>query len=129
MGVATLAAAEGNRDDLTSFRVIAEASRIRHADELVRRALVELQRLRYDSPQFGWVRPIGDGQVFAIDEPVRTRRIGWVGQRHCKRPLAHFRLSHSTRSFPMHRCGYSRPSLWKSKMKIPSRLLGRSSTS
>src|SRR5215471_11215228 len=132
MGVATFAAAEGNRYDLTSFRVVAEAGRIRHADELVtdeRRALVELQRLRYDSPQFGWVGTVGDGQVFAIDEPIRTRRIGWVGQRHCKRPLAHFRLSHSPRSFPMHRCGHSRPSLWKSKMKIPSRLFGRSSTS
>src|SRR5262249_54106129 len=123
---------EGNRYDLTSFRVVAEAGRIRHADELVtdeRRALVELQRLRHNRSQFGWIGTVGDGQVFAIDEPVRTRRVGRGGMRTCKPPLAHFCLSHSSRSFPMHRCGHSRPSLWKSKVKIPSRLLGRSSTS
>src|SRR5262245_25461828 len=132
MGVAALAATKGNRDDLAGFRVVAETRRIRHANELVtdqRRALVKLQRLRYNRSQFGWVRPVGYGEVLAIDEPIGTRRIGWVGQRHCKGALAHFRFSHLTRSFGIHWSGHARPSLWKSKTKTPSPFFGRSSTS
>ena len=53
------------------FRVVAEAGRIRHADELVLdERLVERQRLRHDGFERRLIGPVGDDQIFAIDEAV-----------------------------------------------------------
>src|SRR5262249_27698071 len=66
-------------------------------DELVfdqRLALIELERLGHDGTKLRGVAPIRDDEVFAIDEPVGTRRISRVCQRHGKSPLAHLGFSH-----------------------------------
>ena len=78
VGVAALAAAERDRDHLPALGVIAEAVRIRHADEFVfhqRLALVEFERLGHHGAQLHRIGAVGDDQVFAVDEPVRSRRI------------------------------------------------------
>ena len=52
MRIAALAGpAKRHRDDLAGLGVVAEAGRIRHADELVfdQRSLVDLERLRHDA--------------------------------------------------------------------------------
>src|SRR5215208_5553970 len=40
------------------------------------------------SAQLRQIGAIGDDQVLAVDEAVRTRRIGRAGERHCKRTFA-----------------------------------------
>ena len=101
VGVAALAAAEGDGDHLPALGVIAEAVRIRHADEFVfhqRFALIEFERLGHHRAQLRRIGAIGDDQVFAVDEPVRSGRIGRAGQRHREGALQHLFLLH---------CGFS----------------------
>ena len=101
VSVAALAAAEGNGNYLPALGVIAEAVRIRHADEFVfhqRFALVEFERLGHHRAQLRRIGAIGDDQVFAVDEPVRSGRIGRAGQRHREGALQHLFLMH---------CGFS----------------------
>ena len=55
MGIAAFAAAEGDRNHLAAFGVVAEAGRVRHANEFVfdeRFALVNFERLRHDARSF-----------------------------------------------------------------------------
>src|SRR5262249_30425669 len=59
--VATLAAFERNRDDLAALGVVAETSRVRHANEFVlHQWRIDLQRLWHELAQLLWVRAIGD---------------------------------------------------------------------
>ena len=49
VGVAALAAAEGNGDDLPALGIVAKAGGIRHADEFeLDQRLLEFERLRND---------------------------------------------------------------------------------
>ncbi len=68
VGVAALAAPERDRDDLSAFGVVAEAGRVRHADELeLHQRLVDLKRLRHELAQLLRIGPVGDDQIFAVD--------------------------------------------------------------
>ena len=69
MNITSGHAFEGHRDHLARFGVVAEAGRIRHADELVLDDRVgDLQRLGHDGAQRIHVGAIGDDQEFAVDE-------------------------------------------------------------
>ena len=97
VGVAAPATAERHRDDLAALGIVAETIGIRHADELVldqRFAFVEFERRRNDRSQLRRIGAIGDDQVFAIDETIRSRRIGRVRQRHRERTPHDFTLAH-----------------------------------
>jgi hypothetical protein len=97
MGVAALAPAERDRDDLAGLGVVAEAGRIRHADELVfDDGLVHLERLRHQRAQLLEVGPIGDDHIFALPEAIGSRRIGGAGERHGKGALTHVGFFHET---------------------------------
>jgi hypothetical protein len=85
VGVAAPAATERDGDHLPALGVIAAAIRIRHTDEFVfhqRFALIEFERLGHHRAELGGIGAISDDQVFAVDEPVRSGRIGRAGQRH-----------------------------------------------
>ena len=81
--VAAGLAAEAHGDHLAAFGVVAEAGRVRHADEfelddrighLERRGNHRAQRVR--------IGPVRDDEELAIDEPVRPGRKRRAGQRH-----------------------------------------------
>src|SRR5262249_19262238 len=62
--VTTLAALEGDGNDLSALRVIAETSRIRHADKFIfDQRLVHLQRFRADLPQLLPIRSTHNYQI------------------------------------------------------------------
>src|SRR2546421_3096121 len=93
--IATLAIAESDRNDLAGFGVIAEPSRIRHADELVLDGVAfGQQRLWHYRAEFFRVGTIGDDEVLAVNEAIRPPRIGWARQWHGEGALSDFVLSH-----------------------------------
>lgn len=86
VGVAALAASEGDRDDLPAFGVVAKAGRVRHANELeFDQRLAHLKRLRHKVAQF---LRIGDDQILPVAEAIWAGREGRAGQGHgeCARP-------------------------------------------
>src|ERR1700733_6402691 len=90
VGVAALPALKRNRDHLPALGVVAEAGRIRHADELeLHQRLADLQRLRNEFAKLLWIGPVSDNQELAIDEAVRSNRIGRTGEWHRERALLH----------------------------------------
>src|ERR1700704_2476501 len=83
VGVAAPLAPERDGDHLAGFGVVAEASRVRHADELVfDQRLGDLERLGHDGAQPLGIGPVGDDQILAIDESIRPAREGRTGERH-----------------------------------------------
>ena len=77
MGVAALAAAKGDRNDLPAFRVVRRNHLNRHADEFVfneRFAIVEFERLWDDRSQLCRISAVCNDQIFAVDEPIWTRQ-------------------------------------------------------
>jgi hypothetical protein len=111
MRVAAFAALEGHRDDLAAFGVIAEARRIRHADEFeFDQRLLDLQRLGDQFAQFLQIGSVSNDKIFAIDETVRPHRIGRIGERHGKSPRPHITFFHGNflvpvkRNTPSQRC-------------------------
>ena len=86
MGVAALAALERNRNDLSAFRVVAEAGRVLHANELeLHQRFAHLKRFRDQGAQLVRIGPVGDNQIFAVAEAIRPDRIGRAAQWHCER--------------------------------------------
>ena len=84
--IAARPALEGHRNDLARLGIVAEAGRIRHADEFVFHDRIDdLERLRHDALQRLTVRAVGDDQIFPVHEPIGTRRIGRVLERHRER--------------------------------------------
>src|SRR4029453_5818941 len=76
MGVAALAALERDRDHLSALGVVAEAGRIRHADEFeLDQRLVDLERLRNELAQLPRIRAVRDDEKFAMIEPIWPDRI------------------------------------------------------
>ncbi len=74
VGIAALAPLEGNRDDLAALGVIAEAGRVRHADELeLHQRRRDLERLGHELAQLCGIGAVGDDQIFAIDRIDRGR--------------------------------------------------------
>jgi len=99
MRVAAFAALEGHRDDLAAFSVVAEARRIRHADEFeFDQRFLDLQRLGDQFAQFLRIGPVGDDEVFAIDETVWPYWIGRTRERHGKSPRPHITFFHGDSS-------------------------------
>src|SRR5262249_50862709 len=95
MGVAALAALERDRDHLSALGVVAEARRIRHADEFeLDQRLINLERLRNELAQLPRIRPVRDDKKFAMIEPIRSDRKSRIREWHRERPLAHLMLSH-----------------------------------
>src|SRR5262245_24741686 len=83
VGVAAPLAPERHGDHLAGFRVVAEAGRVRHADELILdQRLGDLERLGHDGAQPLGIGPVGDDQKLAVDESIRPAREGWTGKRH-----------------------------------------------
>ena len=81
MGVAALPAPKRNRDYLPAFGVIAKAVRVRHADEFVfhqRLAAVDIERPGHNRAKLHRIRAVRYDQVFAVDETVRSPRIGRI---------------------------------------------------
>ncbi len=73
VGVAAFDAVEFDGDDLTGFGVVAEAGRVRHADEFVfDDRFVEGEGLGNDFFESFAVGAVGDDQVFAVYEAVGT---------------------------------------------------------
>src|SRR5713101_4651154 len=94
--IAALAAAESDRDDLAGLGVIAVASRVRHADELVfDDSPVRHERLRDQRAELLRVGAVGDDEILAVDEAVGPRRIGRARQRHGKGAFSDFMLFHA----------------------------------
>jgi hypothetical protein len=95
MGVAAFAALERDRDHLSALGVVAEAGRIRHADELeLDQWLVDLERLGNELAQLARIRAVRDDEKLAMIEPIGPDRVSRTRQRHRERPLAHFLLIH-----------------------------------
>ena len=97
MGVAAPATAERHRDDLAALGIVAKAIGVRHADKFVfdqRFAFIKFERSRNDRSQLRRIGAICDDQVFAVDEAIRPRRIGRIGERHRERPPHDFLLVH-----------------------------------
>src|SRR3546814_7579954 len=64
-------AIETDRDDLAALSVVAEAGRVRHADELVvHNWLGDLQRLRHHPAQRQGIGAVANDEVLAVDEAV-----------------------------------------------------------
>ncbi|ENN84967.1 hypothetical protein RHSP_58650 [Rhizobium freirei PRF 81] len=83
MDIAARLSAISYRNDLPRLRVVAEAGGIGHADELVfHQRLVDFERRRHHGLQRLACRAVGDDDVFAVEEPIGSRRIGRIGQRH-----------------------------------------------
>jgi hypothetical protein len=90
VGVAAGLAPPAHRDHLAALGVVAEAGRIRHADELViHHRLDDLQRLRHHPAQRLRVGAVADDEVLAVDEAVGPGREGRAGQRHGEGGLPH----------------------------------------
>src|SRR6516162_559539 len=99
MRIATLAAAEGNRNHLAGFGVIAEAGRIRHTDKLVfDDRFIDLQRLRHQRAQLIRISPVSDDEIFPLTEAVGSRRKRGARQRHRKSPRPHITFLHGDSS-------------------------------
>ena len=99
VGIAPLATAERDRDDLAGLGVVAEAGRVRHADELVfDDAAVGHQWLRHQRAQLIRIGAIGNDEILAIDEAIGSRRKGRTCQRHRKGSLTHVAFSHGSSS-------------------------------
>ena len=97
--VVALFAFELHRHDLARFGVIAEPGRIRHANELVfDDRLVEGERLGDHRVERVAVGPVGDDEIFAIDEAVGSRRESGTGQRHGEGAFPHVGKLHRRRS-------------------------------
>src|SRR5262249_25978987 len=93
--VTTLAALEGDGNDLSALRVIAETSRIRHADKFIfDQRLVHLQRFRDDLAKLLRIGSIGNDQILAINEAVRANRIRRVRDGHRKSSAANLIFFH-----------------------------------
>jgi hypothetical protein len=91
MGVVALATIQRHRNHLPTFRVVAESGRIRHPDEFVfDERFFDLERLRHQGAQPLRIGPVGDDQVFAVDEAIRPRWIGGRRQRHRESAFTHF---------------------------------------
>ena len=89
MRVAAFDALVLDRNDLARLGVVAEAGRVRHADELVLDdRLVERQRLRNDGFESRLVGPVRDDQIFAVDEAIGSGRKRRARQRHREGALA-----------------------------------------
>ena len=89
VAVAAFLALELHGYDLSGLGVVAEPGRIRHADELVLDdRLVERKRLRHHRLERLPVRPVGDDEELAIDEPIGARRESRARQRHRKSAFA-----------------------------------------
>src|SRR6516164_5172967 len=95
MRIAALAAAEGHWNHLAGFGVIAEAGRIRHADELVfDDRFIDLQWLRHQRAQLIRISPVSDDEIFSLTEAVGSRWKRGARQRHCKSPRPHITFLH-----------------------------------
>jgi hypothetical protein len=97
MSVATLPAAEGNRDDLAAFGIIPKTCGVRHPNEFIfyeRLLLIDLERFWDDLAKSGRVGPVGNDHILAIDETVWPRRVSGARQWHRKGALAHVKFSH-----------------------------------
>jgi hypothetical protein len=81
---------EAHGDDLSGLGIVAEARRVRHADELVGdRVPDDLERLgHHGTEQFG-IGPIGDDDEFAIVEAVGRFRVSRIVERHGEGFRAH----------------------------------------
>src|SRR4029079_8729163 len=83
MDVDALFALEADRDHLPGLGVIAEAGRIGHADEFVFHARRgTYQRLRHYSGERVGIGAIGNDEIFAVEEAIRSPWKRRVGQRH-----------------------------------------------
>ncbi|BCG97477.1 hypothetical protein MesoLj131a_63410 [Mesorhizobium sp. 131-2-1] len=83
VGIAPPAATEGDRDDLSAFRVVAEACRVRHANELeLDHRLAHLKRLRHKVAQFLRIGAICDDQILPVAEAIWAGRVGRADQGH-----------------------------------------------
>src|SRR6516162_2011719 len=99
MRIAALAAAEGHRNHLASFGVIAETGRIRHADKFVfDDGFIDLQWLRHQRAQLVRISPVSDDQIFPLTEAVWSWRKRGARQRHCKSPCPHITFLHGDSS-------------------------------
>src|SRR5262245_54872058 len=101
MGVAALAALERDRDHLSALGalaalgVVAEAGRIRHADEFeFDQRLLDLERLRNNLAQLPRISAVGDDEKLTMVKSIWPDRISRTRQWHRERPLAHFTLFH-----------------------------------
>ena len=100
VAVAARLALEFHRDDLAGLRVVAEAGRIRHANELVfDERLVEGEGFRYHPLKCCGIGPVGDDEIFAIDEAIGPRRESRARERHGEGARFDFVDFHRARSF------------------------------
>jgi hypothetical protein len=68
---------------LTGFGVVAEAGRVGHADEFILdQRLGDFERLRHHGGERFRIGPVGDDEIFAVEEAIGPRRKRRVGQRH-----------------------------------------------
>jgi len=75
VGVAALLALEADRDHLPGFGVVAESGRVGHADEFVfHHRLRHLKRLGHDGGEGFGIGPVGDDEIFAVEEAIWPRR-------------------------------------------------------
>jgi len=97
--VAATLFAEADRNHLARLRVVPEPGRIRHADEFeLDDRLRHPEGRRYDRGERLRIRPVGDDQELAIDEPVGRPGIGGARQRHRERAFPHFVFIHRQRA-------------------------------
>jgi hypothetical protein len=78
VGVTAFPAAEGNGNDLPALSIVAEAVRVRHADEFVfnqRLVAVDVEGPGHYRAKLHRIRAVGNDQVFAVDETVWSRRV------------------------------------------------------
>ena len=90
MNVDSLLAAEADRDHLAAFGEIAEAGRIRQADEFKFDDWVGyFEGLWHDSAQGAWIGKIFDHEIFTIIEMIGSWRIGWIVERQGESARTH----------------------------------------
>src|SRR5215471_2684318 len=125
-----------HRNDLTGFRVVAEAGGVRHADELVRdRVTGHFQWFRHHFAQRIDVGTVGDDDKFAIVELVRSPGIGRVVERHGESLGTDIGELHGSVSSLLPKCielnhaADPRSCCARSKVKTPSAPSGRCNTS
>src|SRR5262249_43509935 len=95
MGVAALAALERDWDHLSALGVVAEAGRIRHANEFeLDQRLVDLERLGNELAPLPRIRAVRDDEKFAMIEAIWSDRKSRTRQRHRERPLSHVLFFH-----------------------------------
>jgi hypothetical protein len=77
-----------HRDHLAALGVIAEAGRIRHADEfVVHHRLDNLERFRHHPAQRLRIGAVADDEILSIDEAIGPGREGRARRRHGERTL------------------------------------------